>query len=270
MKVSLKKLFFLPYITLALFLFFPLPCSGNKIVFRDTYKILPLSEIKDAYNACIVSSDTPKSNWVGLVKDNGCSFWDKYNNLRKMGASGIIIESEKFPDGSVFFIDKTKFLVVPIKKDLYELITKNYLSDKGRNDERDLPIVEVDINSPSVRMVFTSLHIPAFPFIQALYILFLVIMIFVFPALFDQINSASAQVLSSKELLSLQEETYSLMQQSSVRYFECPICLDAFLPLSRMRILRCKHYFHSECIDPWLLTCSNRCPICSLVSSTAE
>ncbi|KAJ3324526.1 hypothetical protein HDU76_013395 [Blyttiomyces sp. JEL0837] len=42
----------------------------------------------------------------------------------------------------------------------------------------------------------------------------------------------------------------------------CTICLDSYAENDELRILRCKHGFHSECIDRWLLNNVNSCPIC--------
>lgn len=43
----------------------------------------------------------------------------------------------------------------------------------------------------------------------------------------------------------------------------CPICLDDFEPNeSQVRELPCRHIFHVDCIDPFLLNNSSLCPIC--------
>ncbi|KAG0435135.1 E3 ubiquitin-protein ligase [Dictyocoela muelleri] len=42
----------------------------------------------------------------------------------------------------------------------------------------------------------------------------------------------------------------------------CTICLNDFDEMSICRILYCNHYFHSECVDPWLINMSARCPYC--------
>eukprot|EP00038_Savillea_parva_P008872 m.179727 g.179727 ORF g.179727 m.179727 type:complete len:563 (+) comp14841_c0_seq1:250-1938(+) len=41
----------------------------------------------------------------------------------------------------------------------------------------------------------------------------------------------------------------------------CSICLEQFEQQEEVRILRCDHYFHVDCIDPWLLSRAN-CPLC--------
>ena len=42
----------------------------------------------------------------------------------------------------------------------------------------------------------------------------------------------------------------------------CTICQENYEPSSLLKCLPCGHFFHCECIEPWLLNCSNLCPIC--------
>ncbi|KAJ3337787.1 hypothetical protein HDU93_000515 [Gonapodya sp. JEL0774] len=42
----------------------------------------------------------------------------------------------------------------------------------------------------------------------------------------------------------------------------CVICLCNFVEEVPLRVLPCFHEFHPECIDPWLLDLSARCPLC--------
>lgn len=42
----------------------------------------------------------------------------------------------------------------------------------------------------------------------------------------------------------------------------CSICLTEFERGVLLKELRCGHFFHAECIDPWLLSEKAVCPIC--------
>ena len=42
----------------------------------------------------------------------------------------------------------------------------------------------------------------------------------------------------------------------------CVICSTEYLNNSILRVLPCKHAFHVDCIDKWLLHYSKKCPIC--------
>ena len=41
----------------------------------------------------------------------------------------------------------------------------------------------------------------------------------------------------------------------------CSVCTDDFAKGQDVRVLPCKHKFHPECIDPWLLNVSGTCPL---------
>lgn len=42
----------------------------------------------------------------------------------------------------------------------------------------------------------------------------------------------------------------------------CQICLTDYCNEEQVRVLKCRHGFHTECIDKWLTEGSNKCPIC--------
>lgn len=47
---------------------------------------------------------------------------------------------------------------------------------------------------------------------------------------------------------------------------ECAMCMEPFAPADEVRVLKCGHYFHTKCIDQWLLVGqqgkSRSCPVC--------
>ena len=42
----------------------------------------------------------------------------------------------------------------------------------------------------------------------------------------------------------------------------CVICLEEFSAGDTIRMLPCSHEYHSECIDNWLRTQQQNCPMC--------
>ncbi|EME27142.1 hypothetical protein Gasu2_36340 [Galdieria sulphuraria] len=42
----------------------------------------------------------------------------------------------------------------------------------------------------------------------------------------------------------------------------CAVCLDPIMPGVKLRVLQCRHAFHSPCIEQWLRS-ANRCPLCN-------
>ena len=45
----------------------------------------------------------------------------------------------------------------------------------------------------------------------------------------------------------------------------CTICMESFQADEKAKMLSCKHFFHSHCIDEWLLHSSQKCPLDGLI-----
>ncbi|KAG0634192.1 hypothetical protein HOY80DRAFT_1061176 [Tuber brumale] len=44
----------------------------------------------------------------------------------------------------------------------------------------------------------------------------------------------------------------------------CPVCQEDFEQGQDLRVLPCRHSFHPDCIDPWLLNIAGSCPLCRI------
>lgn len=82
---------------------------------------------------------------------------------------------------------------------------------------------------------------------------------------FVQAQRAPARVkgISHKTLDRLKRTEYSELADT-IDMQTCVICLEKFLEVSSCRVLPCNHIFHPDCIDPWLLYRSSRCPYCQV------
>ncbi|KAI5794493.1 hypothetical protein DFH27DRAFT_613008 [Peziza echinospora] len=52
--------------------------------------------------------------------------------------------------------------------------------------------------------------------------------------------------------------------EADPRQLRCPVCLDDFEDGQELRVLPCRHSFHPDCIDPWLLNVAGSCPVCRI------
>ncbi|KAG8954567.1 hypothetical protein FRC00_005788 [Tulasnella sp. 408] len=102
----------------------------------------------------------------------------------------------------------------------------------------------------------------------------------------DGRKASSAQLLSAVHVEALQSIETAASTEDDVLpgqdqpwfegQVECAICLSAFDPGDKVRILPCGHLFHIEEVDGWLVQRKKLCPICKLdvtqptVSSSAQ
>lgn len=74
-------------------------------------------------------------------------------------------------------------------------------------------------------------------------------------------NSAASK-LSSEDLKKLPCFEYGSGDKASDRDEDCAVCLENFKAGEKCRLLpNCKHCFHAQCIDSWLLKTAI-CPVC--------
>lgn len=45
-------------------------------------------------------------------------------------------------------------------------------------------------------------------------------------------------------------------------FIQCLICLEEYAPDNDLRLLKCTHAFHRDCVDRWLTEGQNGCPLC--------
>lgn len=69
--------------------------------------------------------------------------------------------------------------------------------------------------------------------------------------------------VSEDAINELQTMKYSeLDEQHRERHDKCSICLSEFEKTDTVRLLKCEHFFHQDCIDPYLKNYNNKCPMC--------
>ncbi|KAK8791510.1 hypothetical protein WA588_001515 [Blastocystis sp. NMH] len=93
----------------------------------------------------------------------------------------------------------------------------------------------------------------------ALSILF-VVFLFLLSAAFDKYSSPP--FTSSSWMTLDQLNTHCPVFSTSHVTDDCPICMAPFASSDQLRQLACRHYFHAQCIDRWLLHYKVECPVC--------
>ncbi|XP_012684363.1 E3 ubiquitin-protein ligase RNF115 [Clupea harengus] len=65
---------------------------------------------------------------------------------------------------------------------------------------------------------------------------------------------------AEKEMIS-SLPTVAVSQEQAACRLECPVCREEYAAEESVRQLPCQHYFHSDCIVPWLQL-HDTCPVC--------
>lgn len=74
--------------------------------------------------------------------------------------------------------------------------------------------------------------------------------------------SQHSPLSTEKQQPSVLQRLPSFSAGTSTLHQACAICLNDFELRQRVRTLQCLHQFHSSCVDPWLSSYSQLCPVC--------
>jgi len=84
--------------------------------------------------------------------------------------------------------------------------------------------------------------------------------IFLNAAPVGQTAAVVKNVLNKEQLEKLTKYEYKNIDKE--KYKECSVCLEDYTEENILRILKCEHGFHVDCIDKWLTECDYKCPVC--------
>ncbi|XP_069749565.1 E3 ubiquitin-protein ligase RNF128 isoform X2 [Narcine bancroftii] len=73
----------------------------------------------------------------------------------------------------------------------------------------------------------------------------------------NQLKNEAKKAINQLDLRTLRQDD----QETGPDADTCAVCIEAYKPNDVVRILTCNHFFHKNCIDPWLLE-HRTCPMC--------
>ncbi|KDN52430.1 hypothetical protein K437DRAFT_254205 [Tilletiaria anomala UBC 951] len=74
----------------------------------------------------------------------------------------------------------------------------------------------------------------------------------------NDLKNSALRIVSGKEIVEMAQKG----QVASNTAEKCLVCLEDWLSEDKIRVLDCKHAYHMDCVDRWLCSSSNTCPLC--------
>ncbi|XP_070607119.1 E3 ubiquitin-protein ligase RNF149 isoform X1 [Erythrolamprus reginae] len=209
---------------------------------------------------------SPPQSWIALVAHGGCHLNDKVANAARRKATAVVVYNEpRFGNStlnSVSYLDTADTVVImigyPKGMDILEPILR------GIPVKMTISIgkqhVQEYINGQSV--VFISIAFITMMIISLAWLIFFYVQRFLYTGSQFRSQGQREETIGAISLLPL----YTLKDEDkcwAIDTENCAICIENYKAKDTVRLLPCKHIFHKQCIDPWLLE-QRTCPMCKL------
>ncbi|KAE8584474.1 hypothetical protein XENTR_v10020980 [Xenopus tropicalis] len=224
---------------------------------------IPLSPNLQACDLNTQFSVTTKP-WIALIERGNCTFSDKIIQAARQGASAVVIYNAPSILGN-----QTIPMVHYGTKDTVAIMIGNI---KGNE------IVEVIKGGMQVMMVI-EVGRKHGSWINHYSIFFVSVSFFIVTAatvgyfIFYSARRWRLTRAQNKKMKQLKAEAKKAIGKLQLRTIKqgdkvlgpdgdsCAVCIEPYKPSDVVRILTCNHFFHKNCIDPWLLE-HRTCPMC--------
>ncbi|XP_037692206.1 E3 ubiquitin-protein ligase RNF133 [Choloepus didactylus] len=213
-------------------------------------------------NACNPSTSFSQlkdsETWLALIERGGCTFTQKIKVAAQKGASGVIIYNfpgtgnQVFPMSHQAFEDIVVVMIGNLKgTEILHLIQKGVhitvVVDVGRKR-----IIWMNHYFVSLVIVTTvTLAYFIFYHIRRLWVARIQ------DRRWQQLTTDLKKAFGQLQLRVLKEGDEEISPNGD----SCVVCFEPYKPNDTVRVLTCKHFFHKNCIDPWILA-HGTCPMC--------
>ncbi|BFG06603.1 protein goliath [Drosophila madeirensis] len=205
--------------------------------------------------------------WIALVRRGRCTFEEKVKHVYQQNAAGVIIYNDKqvMQLEKMQIKGKTRNIAAVITyqnigQDLAMTVDRGYNVTisliEGRRGVRTVS----SLNRTSV--LFVSISFIVLMIISLVWLIFYYIQRFRYMQAKDQ-QSRNLCSVTKKAIMKIPTKTGKISDEKDLDSDCCAICIEAYKPTDTIRILPCKHEFHKNCIDPWLIE-HRTCPMCKL------
>nr|XP_023014121.1 protein goliath isoform X2 [Leptinotarsa decemlineata] len=210
----------------------------------------------------------PGTPWIALIKRGRCNFEDKVENAFTSNAAGVLV----YNDRDSAFLDKMK-LSSDSRRNISAVFIYKWkgdeLANKLENDSKVFIHITIaghtssrtaNINRTSV--LFVSITFIVLMIISLTWLVFYYVQRFRYIRTKDKLSrlgNAAKKALSKIPTKNLKSEDKEIQGDCEC----CAICIEPYKLSETLRILPCRHEFHKNCIDPWLLE-HRTCPMCKM------
>ncbi|XP_052843665.1 E3 ubiquitin-protein ligase goliath [Drosophila gunungcola] len=205
--------------------------------------------------------------WIALVRRGRCTFEEKVKHVYQQNAAGVIIYNDKqvMQLEKMQIKGKTRSIAAVIT---YQNIGQDLVDSVDRGNNVTISIIEgrrgvrtvSSLNRTSV--LFVSISFIVLMIISLVWLIFYYIQRFRYMQAKDQ-QSRNLCSVTKKAIMKIPTKTGKISDEKDLDSDCCAICIEAYKPTDTIRILPCKHEFHKNCIDPWLIE-HRTCPMCKL------
>ncbi|XP_061399938.1 E3 ubiquitin-protein ligase goliath [Musca vetustissima] len=250
---------------------------GEGKIFNVQGKLVHISDAEDVKDDTACSSNILGTNgqptpaegisWIALVRRGRCTFEEKVKNVYNKKALGIIIYNDK----TVMNLEKMQ--IKDKSRNITAVIT---YQDIGQNMamrlDEGVDVTAHIIEGRSGMRPINSLNRTSVLFVAISFIILMVIslvwLIFYYIQKFRYMQSKDQQSrhlcsVTKKAIMKIPTKTGKSTDEKDAESDCCAICIEAYKPSDLIRVLPCKHEFHKNCIDPWLIE-HRTCPMCKL------
>ncbi|KAI9259086.1 hypothetical protein BY458DRAFT_517723 [Sporodiniella umbellata] len=218
----------------------------------DDTVIGQLSEPSNDSFGCVPVNNTIK-NWIPLLERGHCSFLTKVQAMQASGAIAVVVGDRNFNGWVTMYAPgDTSYIRIPsvfVAQYQYKALLK------GLEEQNNTLIIQI-----------TGDDLLTWPLLDMLLIVVLspaVMMLFVYLTWqLRQRQHKHNDMAPSQFVSKLPMYVFKREKATDVDHLECPICLEDYIDGESLRILPCKHEFHSKCVDSWLTAHKKFCPVC--------
>ncbi|XP_077341221.1 E3 ubiquitin-protein ligase RNF128 isoform X2 [Lithobates pipiens] len=231
--------------------------------------VLPKNHRNSNFYACTsnVNFSIPENwngPWIALIqRGGGCTFGDKINAAAMVGARAVVIYNNNGDDNEVIEMSH------PGTKDTVAIMIGNLKGNEivslVRNGIQVTMVIEVGkkhgswVNHYSIFFVSISFFVVTAATVGY----------FIFYSA-RRWRHTRAQNQKTKRLKDEAKKAIGQLQLRTIKQGDkvlgpdgdsCAVCIETYKANDVVRVLTCNHFFHKNCIDPWLLE-HRTCPMC--------